>query len=110
MTPIHTADSYPTMKPIHLYWRDGLEAAKWIFANPVFANHMQYDPVKVFTNEFSEEREFSEYFTANYAWDIQVTVLPLPHTTPQTDVLIFRTSCLPEQLSSGLSVDQIRPL
>lgn len=80
MTPINTAHSYPTTKPIYLYWCDGLEAAKWIFGNPVFANHMQYDPVKVFTDEFGDEREFSEYMTADYAWNIQVLDLSSSNT------------------------------
>lgn len=72
MSVIDTEATYPSTKPIHLYWRDGLEAAKWIFANPVFANHMQYDPVKMFTSQAREEREFSEYMSGKYAWSVQV--------------------------------------
>ncbi|KAG2033349.1 hypothetical protein BDR03DRAFT_935693 [Suillus americanus] len=35
---------YKTEQPIHLIWRDGLEVVKQLLSNPVYANHMCYDP------------------------------------------------------------------
>ncbi|KAG1889013.1 uncharacterized protein F5891DRAFT_1131908 [Suillus fuscotomentosus] len=35
---------YPTIQLINLIWRDGLEVVQDLFANPIFANHMTYDP------------------------------------------------------------------
>ncbi|KAG2146426.1 uncharacterized protein EDB93DRAFT_1240884 [Suillus bovinus] len=36
--------NYTTARPIELIWRDGLEVVKDLFANPIFSNHMMYDP------------------------------------------------------------------
>ncbi|KAG2107501.1 uncharacterized protein F5147DRAFT_774333 [Suillus discolor] len=35
---------YPTVQPIQLIWRNGLDVVEDLFANPIFANHMTYDP------------------------------------------------------------------
>lgn len=64
--------NYPTTKPVHLYYRDGFEVAKWIFANPVFANHMEYDPRIVHLDEEGRNREYTEYMTGQHAWHVQV--------------------------------------
>ncbi|KAG2119733.1 uncharacterized protein F5147DRAFT_564157, partial [Suillus discolor] len=34
---------YPTIQPINLIWRNGLEIVQHLFANPIFVNHMTYD-------------------------------------------------------------------
>ncbi|KAG2127113.1 hypothetical protein DEU56DRAFT_915826 [Suillus clintonianus] len=61
--------NYTTIRPIELIWRDGLEVVKDIFANPIFSNHMMYDPHIVMVGS---EREYGEFFTANRAFAIQV--------------------------------------
>jgi hypothetical protein len=43
-----------------------------LFANPIFANHMTYDLHVVVDGD---ECEYSEYFTAQQAFDIQVSSL-----------------------------------
>lgn len=63
---------YPTIQPINLIWRDGLEVVQDLFANPIFANHMTYDPHVVVDGG---EREYSEYFTAQQAYEIQVSLM-----------------------------------
>jgi hypothetical protein len=68
-------EGYETMKPIHLFWRDGFEVAKWIFANSVFANHMSFDPKCVFYDVMIKEREYTEYMTGDFAWEYQVRLL-----------------------------------
>ncbi|KAG1845377.1 hypothetical protein C8R48DRAFT_617186 [Suillus tomentosus] len=60
---------YPTIQPIQLIWRDGLSVVEDLFANPIFANNMTYDPHVVVDGN---EREYSEYFTARQASEIQV--------------------------------------
>ncbi|KAG2363876.1 hypothetical protein BDR07DRAFT_1450527 [Suillus spraguei] len=60
--------NYTTQRPIELIWHDSLEVVKDIFANPIFSNHMMYDPHIVTTGS---EREYSEFFTANRAFTIQ---------------------------------------
>ncbi|KAG2044004.1 hypothetical protein BDR03DRAFT_930769 [Suillus americanus] len=66
---------YPTVQPINLIWRDGLEVVQDLFANPIFANHMTYDPHVVVNGG---ERKYSEYFTAQQAFEIQIIQDQLP--------------------------------
>lgn len=63
-------DGYTTTKPMRLYWRDGLEVAEWIFGNPIFSNHMMFDPVRLYCDG---EREYTEYLTGDQAWIAQVS-------------------------------------
>ena len=58
------------MQDPRLIWRDGLEVAKDLFSNPIFAKYMTYDPHKVMRGE---EREYSEFFTGTHAFEIQVS-------------------------------------
>lgn len=69
------SDHYPTEKPIHLYYRDGWEVAKWIFGNPVFANHMEFDPKIVSQDAEGKERVFTEYMSGTRAWNVQVSYM-----------------------------------
>ena len=39
---------YVTKDPIHLFYRDALEVTREIFGNPVFVQHMEYDPYQNF--------------------------------------------------------------
>ncbi|KAG1822264.1 hypothetical protein EV424DRAFT_1472203 [Suillus variegatus] len=80
---------YPTVQPINLIWRNGLEVAQDLFANPIFANHMTYDPHVVVDGG---EREYSEYFTAQQAFEIQdqlpegATIVPMIIASDKTPV------------------------
>ncbi|KAG2149014.1 uncharacterized protein EDB93DRAFT_1240381 [Suillus bovinus] len=71
---------YPTIQPIQLIWRNGLDVVEDLFANPIFANHMTYDPHIVVEGD---EHEYSEYFTAKQAFEIQdqlpigATIVPI---------------------------------
>ena len=66
-------DGFTTTQPIRLIWRDAQEVVKDIVANPVFANHMTFDPYMVIRNG---EREYSEFFSSNRAHQIQVHMNP----------------------------------
>ncbi|KAG2046197.1 hypothetical protein BDR06DRAFT_985667 [Suillus hirtellus] len=59
---------YPTIQPIQLIWRNGLDVVEDLFANPIFTNHMIYDPHVVVDGD---ECKYSEYFTAKQAFEIQ---------------------------------------
>ncbi|KAG1860754.1 hypothetical protein F4604DRAFT_1588345 [Suillus subluteus] len=61
---------YESEQPIHLIWRDGLEVTKQLFANPVYMNHMCYDPHYIYQGQ---ERQFGEFWTSDDAWEIQVS-------------------------------------
>ncbi|EGO18433.1 hypothetical protein SERLADRAFT_444104 [Serpula lacrymans var. lacrymans S7.9] len=64
-------EGYKTAKPMILLWRDGLEVARHLFANPVFANHIDLDPKNVFVDYNKVEKEYGEFMTAEYAWECQ---------------------------------------
>lgn len=68
-TPIHT-DGYTTTHPVNLIWRDALEVVHHIFGNPIFANHMEYDPYEIKDNG---EREYGEWMSCEQASEIQVS-------------------------------------
>ncbi|KAG1834896.1 hypothetical protein EV424DRAFT_1468487 [Suillus variegatus] len=80
---------YPTIQLINLIWRDGLEVVQDLFANPIFANHMTYDPHVVVDGN---ERKYSEYFTAQQAFEIQdqlpegATIVPMIVASDKTPV------------------------
>ncbi|KAG1829890.1 hypothetical protein DFJ58DRAFT_719664 [Suillus subalutaceus] len=73
---------YTTTAPIHLIWHDGLEVAKSLFGNPIFAQNMSFDPLHV--------RE--EWFTANRAFSTQdqlpegATIMPIIAASDKTPV------------------------
>ncbi|KAI6144394.1 hypothetical protein BKA82DRAFT_29322 [Pisolithus tinctorius] len=80
---------YKSIHPIQLIWQDALEVVKDLFSNPIFANFMTYDPHMVFRGP---EREYSEFFTATCAFDIQVqlpqgaTIVPIIIASDKTPV------------------------
>ncbi|KAH7917526.1 hypothetical protein BV22DRAFT_1026171, partial [Leucogyrophana mollusca] len=67
-----TLEGYTTKKPIHLIWRDGLEVAKHLFANPIYAKHMAFDPVEIYNGV---EREVGEYMSGDHAFATQVCII-----------------------------------
>ncbi|KAG2352868.1 hypothetical protein BDR07DRAFT_1454796 [Suillus spraguei] len=78
-TPIHT-DGYTTTHPVNLIWRDASEVVHHIFGNPIFANHMEYDPYEINNNG---EREYGEWMSCEQASEIQgqlpvgATIVPI---------------------------------
>ncbi|KAG1836104.1 hypothetical protein F4604DRAFT_1943642 [Suillus subluteus] len=80
---------YESEQPIYLIWRDALEVAKQLFANPVYANHMCYDPHKVYNRT---EREIGEFWTTDEAWTLQdqlppgATIVPIIMASDKTPV------------------------
>jgi hypothetical protein len=67
--PIHT-DGYTTTHPVNLIWRDALEVVHHIFSNPIFANHMEYNPYEINDNG---ECEYGEWMSCEQASEIQVS-------------------------------------
>ncbi|KAG1802059.1 uncharacterized protein HD556DRAFT_1493884 [Suillus plorans] len=87
-TPMHT-DGYATTHPVNLIWRDALEVVHHIFGNPIFANHMEYDPYEI--ND-DGEREYGEWMSCEHAFEIQdklpigATIVPIILTSDKTPV------------------------
>lgn len=67
-----TVEGYTTKKPIVFIYRDAGEVVDHIFGNPVFANVMEMDPRKVFTDTAQDERVYTQFMTGDYAWSCQV--------------------------------------
>ncbi|KAG1819088.1 uncharacterized protein BJ212DRAFT_1446220 [Suillus subaureus] len=76
---------YESEQPIHLIWRDGLEVTKQLFTNPVYTNHMCYDPHYIYQGQ---EHQFREFWTSDDAWEIQVrvTIIPIITASDKTPV------------------------
>lgn len=67
-------DGYKTKKPIEFIYRDGAEVVDHIFGNPVFANVMEMDPRRVFTDTGRDERVYTQFMTGEHAWACQVRI------------------------------------
>ncbi|EGO05155.1 hypothetical protein SERLA73DRAFT_68786 [Serpula lacrymans var. lacrymans S7.3] len=79
-----------TSTPIHLIYRDALEVAQHVFANPVFAQHMMFDPKEVYEGI---QRQYGEFMTANHAFELQnnypegATMMPIILASDKTGVM-----------------------
>jgi Plavaka transposase len=58
------------LKPIKLYYRNPIDAVQSLLDRPSLADHLEYIPRKLWTNE--EERIYNEIFTGDWAWETQV--------------------------------------
>ena len=64
-----------TKDPLAFYYRDGLDCFKFLLANPLFTDYMDYSPRREYTNEDKTERLYNEMMTGDLAWNLQVRVL-----------------------------------
>jgi hypothetical protein len=58
------------MEPIILYYRDSVECVRYLLNNPLFANCMNFVPVKHYTS--NGKRVVKEAVSAQQAWQTQV--------------------------------------
>ncbi|KAG1736469.1 uncharacterized protein EDB91DRAFT_1055670, partial [Suillus paluster] len=69
--PTNKVGSYKTKAPLVLYWRDGLDVVKHLFANPVFAPCMDFQPYREFEGADSQ-RAYGEFMMlilrGRYRW------------------------------------------
>lgn len=61
-----------TKEPIKLYYREPMEIFEYLFSSPIFKNHCDYKPRRVWTNEDEKTRVYSEMMTGDFAWNTQV--------------------------------------
>jgi hypothetical protein len=69
------AENKPRKETVELWHRDPVECVRELLGNPSFTNQ-GYAAVRMFKNEDYTNREYSEMWTADWWWNIQV------HTTP----------------------------
>ncbi|KIK35463.1 hypothetical protein CY34DRAFT_26607 [Suillus luteus UH-Slu-Lm8-n1] len=65
---------HATKSPVVLYWRDPLECIASIFNNPLFHNHIDFRPRKVYTTAEKQCHVYTEWMTGNDAWDMQAAI------------------------------------
>lgn len=85
---------YATKKPIYLFYRNPLDCVKFLFANPIFANHIDFAPRKEWTSADRSTRVYSEWMTSQSAWDMQVRTKILSSLCLETDL------CVPDAITS----------
>lgn len=61
-----------TKEPLRLFFREGLEVFKFLFANPLFAEHFNTVPTKVWADLNKENQLFGDGMEGLRAWEIQV--------------------------------------
>jgi Plavaka transposase len=55
-----------------LYYRDPLEAIKWLLSRPAFKEAMEFAPKHVWENSKREQRLYTDIFTGEWAHKMQV--------------------------------------
>jgi hypothetical protein len=58
-----------------LYYRDPLEAIETLLALPSLKESMEFLPRRVWETSAREERLYTELFTGDWAWEMQVCTL-----------------------------------
>ena len=57
-----------TKEPMILFYYDALECFKFIFANLLFLNHIDYVPYHEYANKDKKEQLYNEIMTGDRAW------------------------------------------
>lgn len=60
-------------EPIVMFYRDPIECIQKLFSKPEFKGKMVYAPQKEFRADNEEDRVYSEMWTSNWWWEIQVS-------------------------------------
>ena len=66
-----------TKDPLTFYYRDGLDCFKFLLANPLLADYMDYTPRREYANEDKSKWLYNEMMTGDLAWNLQVRILAL---------------------------------
>jgi hypothetical protein len=73
-----TIPGFRMKDPITLYWWDGLEVVKFLFANPVFLTCIEVNPYKLLDKEMGLH-VYGDFMSAEFAWEYQVGKLNWSH-------------------------------
>ena len=77
-----------TAQPLDLFYRPALDCFKFLFGNPLFANHMDLVPRREYTDGEKTERLYNEIMTGERAWTLQVRIALLNHSHLLLDVVL----------------------
>jgi hypothetical protein len=67
----------PTKLPVNLFYRDPIDCLQSLLHNPLVKDHIHFTPLRVFELSKKLMRKYSEWRTANVAWEMQVRVVPI---------------------------------
>ncbi len=76
-----------TKRPLVLYYRDALECLQSLLRVPLLADRIHFTPLRVFESARRLMRVYSEWWTGDAAWDIQVGCLKSAHGSKMLKVL-----------------------
>ncbi|KAG1721400.1 hypothetical protein EDB19DRAFT_1961240, partial [Suillus lakei] len=93
---------YKTVHPIELIWRNALEVVKQLFSDPIFANHMTFDPHRV---NVGDQCEYRDYMSADMAWKSRCDHLPIGAT--QVPIILGSDKTPIMQITGGLKMHPI---
>jgi Plavaka transposase len=68
---IHPRSGIPS-SPVHLCYRDPVEAIKSLLDRPALAKHMTYAPERHWRDKEAGKRQYTEIFSGDWAWKAQV--------------------------------------
>lgn len=68
-------DGKPMAQVLDLWRRNPMAVIQELIGNPAFRDAMSYTPERVFEDEEKMERVIDEMCTADWWWDIQVSVV-----------------------------------
>ncbi|KLO16815.1 hypothetical protein SCHPADRAFT_822533, partial [Schizopora paradoxa] len=60
-----------TATPIKLLYRDGIDAYRFVFGNPIFKGHQNIRPMRVHLDRDGKVQAFNEPTTGDLAWELQ---------------------------------------
>lgn len=62
----------PKVEDVELWKRDPLDIIKALISNPLFKDHIAYQPEKVYRDKTATIRVYDEMWTGDWWWETQV--------------------------------------
>lgn len=67
-------DGNPLLEKLEVWYRDPVECIKELMGNPMFAHHLAFAPERIFRDPNGKERHIDEMWTADWWWNLQVSI------------------------------------
>ncbi|KAJ7036721.1 hypothetical protein C8F04DRAFT_1336137, partial [Mycena alexandri] len=68
--------TYPTKKPLTLYYRDPLECLQSLLSNPLIQDFVHFTPFRLWSNSAKLMRVYTEWLSGDVSWEIQGQLPP----------------------------------
>ena len=62
-----------TIEEVILYYRNPLQCLQSLLCNPLFSDHLEFVPYRIYEDASKQVRIFSEWLSGNVSWEIQVS-------------------------------------